>query len=366
MASDKAAPLLKDLMGADAMRCIAAAASVACPQFDAPGFLRAALDGLETLSVMARVARAADCLHAGLPDDHRQALAAVLAMAPMLPAGFVSMVLPEWVGRHGRGDYQASMAALKVLTRYGTAEFAIRSFLVADLDTTLTLALTWAADGDEHVRRLASEGTRPRLPWARHVEALTADPELTRPILDALRADPSAYVRRSVANHLADVAKRHPDWVLDLVEAWPREVAETRWIVTHALRNLVKAGNPRALSLLGASAGANVVLRSFSLGPSELTLGQKLLLEATLVSTTSQSQRLVVDYAIHYVKKNGVTGRKVFKLRTLDLAGRSEVHLSKRQLFADFTTRKHYAGTHEVELLVNGESMAKGRFSLTL
>jgi len=365
MPQDKeSAPLLKDLLNAQALARIGRAAAQAHPGFDERAYLAMARKGLDDLSIMQRMSRAADSLRAHLPDNYPKALKIVRTMAPLLPGGFADMVLPEFVGRHGLEHFDLSLEALRELTPYSSAEFALRPYLAQDPDAVLAQALRWAEDDNEHVRRLASEGTRPRLPWARRLPLLVAEPQRTRPILEKLQADPSDYVRRSVANHLNDIAKDHPEWVLELLEGWPTQQTETKWISKHALRNLIKAGHPRALKLVGATLGAKVKLGAFEVRPAALRLGQTLQLSATLVSTSRQPQKLVVDYAIHYVKKNGESSRKVFKLRTLELAGGAELVLEKKQTISDFTTRVHYPGRHAVELLVNGLTVAQGHFEL--
>jgi len=365
MAQDKeSAPLLKDLLNAQALARIGRAAAQVHPGFDERAYLAMARDGLEDLSIMQRMSRAADCLRAHLPDNYPKALKLVRRMAPLLPGGFADMVLPELVGRHGLEHFELSLEALRELTPYSSAEFAIRPYIAQDPETVLARALVWAGDANEHVRRLASEGTRPRLPWARRLPLLMAEPQRTRPILEKLQADPSDYVRRSVANHLNDITKDHPEWVLDLLEDWPTQQSETKWIARHALRNLIKAGHPRALQAVGATLGAKVQLTSFDLAPKVLRLGQALQLKATLRSTADRPQKLVVDYAVHYVKKSGETSRKVFKLRTLALEGGAELALEKQQTIADFSTRVHYPGRHAVELLVNGLTVAHGHFEL--
>lgn len=363
---NEAAPLLKEALNAKALAQLANAAALAHPGFDKRAFLAMARKGLDELSILQRMSHAADSLRAHLPDDYLRALRIVRRMAPQLPGGFLAMVLPELVGRHGLDHVDTSLEALRELTRYSSSEFAIRPFLERDPHTVLAWAERWAQDADEHVRRLASEGTRPRLPWARRLPLFIAEPQHTLPILQQLQADPSDYVRRSVANHLNDITKDHPEWVLDLLERWPTQQAETKWIAKHALRSLVKAGHPRALKLVGATPDAQVKLKSFAVAPATLRLGQTLQLNATLVSTAKQPQRLVVDYAVHYVKKNGERSRKVFKLRTLSLDGGAELTLAKAQTIADFTTRKHYAGQHGVELLVNGVCVAQTHFLLGL
>jgi len=361
---EESTPLLKDLLNAKVLARIADAAQQTHPAFDRKAFLAHTRRGLDDLSIMARIAHAADGLREHLPADYPRALAVVRRMAPHMPGGLPGLVLPEFVGRHGLAHFELSLDALRELTRYSSSEFAVRPYLAQDPATALTHALRWAEDDNEHVRRLASEGTRPRLPWARRLPLFIAEPKHARPILERLRADPSDYVRRSVANHLNDIAKDHPDWMLDLLESWPTDQPETGWIAKHALRILIKAGHPRALGLIGATSNVQLALDNFEVKPATLRLGQRLQLSAALRSTARASQSLVVDYAIHYVKKNGETSRKVFKWRTLPLEAGATLALDKQQTVRDYTTRKHYPGMHTVELLVNGMHVGASRFRL--
>lgn len=197
------------------------------------------------------------------------------------------------------------MQALAFFTTFGSAEFAIREFLRRDPQRTLAVMETWSRDDNEHLRRLASEGSRPRLPWSFHLDALIADPTLAAPILENLKADSSPYVRKSVANHLNDITKDHPGWVLDRIESWSLESRQTAWIAKHSLRTLIKKGDRRALGVIGAGAKAQVLVKEFSVHPRKIVLGEKLTLSLTMESTASKSQRLVVDYVVHYVKKSG-------------------------------------------------------------
>jgi 3-methyladenine DNA glycosylase AlkC len=256
------------------------------------------------------------------------------------------------------------MDALAELTRFGTAEFAIRPFLAQDSARTLAVMARWSHDENEHVRRLASEGCRPRLPWAARVPALKADPTLGAPILETLKADPSLYVRKSVANHLNDIAKDRPDWLLDRLATWPADDPHTKWIIRHALRTLIKHGDPRALALIGVRHGAAVDVVRFSVEPRTVRLGDTIAIAADLHSTSPDDQRLVVDYRIHYARAGGKTAAKVFKLRTFDLAAGDSAALSIRQAIRDFSTRRHHPGRHAVELIVNGETQASGEFHI--
>ena len=222
----------------------------------------------------------------------------------------------------------------------------------------------WSLDENEHVRRLASEGCRPRLPWSFRLAQIQGDPTLAAAILDNLKADESLYVRKSVANHLNDITKDHPEWVLDLIEGWSLENKHTAWIAKHALRSLIKQGNQRALAIIGASGKAEVEIVEVKVEPALIRLGEKITLSFVVKSTVAESQRLVIDYAIDYVKANGSTSAKVFKLKALTLPGKAIEQVSRGQQIKELTTRKHYVGVHAVHILVNGERLASTSFEI--
>lgn len=365
MTDETPAPaLLKDILGPQALATIADAGVAASARFDRAAFLAAASAGLEALSIMERARHIADALRQALPVPYPAALDILRAMAPRLTHGFQAIAVTEYVARNGLGDAPRSLAALADLTRFGSAEFAIRPFLAADSAGTLAVMRGWCDSDDEHVRRLASEGSRPRLPWAARVPALKADPTLAAPILEALNRDESAYVRKSVANHLNDIAKDRPDWLVERLAAWPGNDARTRWIIRHALRTLIKQGDARALALIGVGAGAAVTVLHFSVTPEAVRLGEAIAIRADLRSTAGAAQRLVVDYRVHYARSGGKTGAKVFKLRTFDLGAGEAVTLGTRQIIKDFSTRRHYPGTHALELIVNGQIVAHAAFDL--
>ncbi len=363
--TDKTTPaLLKDILGPKALAIIADAGVSASTRFDHAGFLSAASDGLDTLSIMERVRHIADALYVALPRQYMDALEIIRAMMPRLTHGFQAVAVTEYVARYGLDDFDRSMDVLADLTRFGSAEFAIRPFLLQDTERTLAVMKRWTSSADDHVRRLASEGSRPRLPWASRIPALRDDPTLAAQILEALKADPSAYVRKSVANHLNDIAKDRPDWLLDRLSEWPIDDPHTAWIIRHALRTLIKKGEPRALALIGVGHGASVTVRRFSIGPHVVRLGETIVIDAELASISPDDQRLVVDYRIHYARAGGKTAAKVFKLRTFDLPAGQTAELEIRQAIRDFSTRRHYPGRHEVELIVNGLTMANTAFEI--
>lgn len=358
MTNDESPKLLKEALNTEAMYTLAQVAKNAAPNFNEAKFLELALVNLHELSIMERMAQAADALRKCLPEDFLEVLKAIRTMAPSLPCGFVSMTLPEVIGRHGLAHLDESLDMLEWLTPFSTAEFAIRPYMEKHLDMMLNKAMVWAKHPNEHVRRLASEATRPRLPWAKRLPALAANPELTRPILVALKADESRYVQKSVANHLNDIAKEKPEWVLDLLESWPKNSDRTLWITRHAVRNLIKAGNERALNLMGAKASVDAAAK-FSVDQGSIPLGQQIRLFASISSLSDEVQNIVLDYAVHFVRPNGKVSRKVFKWRAFALEARRSLKLEKWHRFVDLTTRKHIAGMHNVELILNGSTIAE-------
>ena len=355
---------LKDIFDEARFRHMAQETSAVWPEFDAERFLALAVVGLDALGIMQRVRRTAECYRATLPGDFEAATDILCRLGPRVNHAFAAIALAEYVALCGRDDFDRSMAALRHLTRFGSAEFAIRPFLRDEPGRTLKILRGFAEDENEHVRRLASEGSRPRLPWSFRLSAFAADPSLAFPILERLKADPSLYVRKSVANHLNDISKDHPDWLLDRLEAWPRDDPQTAWIVKHALRTLIKKGEPRALALVGATGEAQVQVDGFSVTPETVRLGSHVTIAAEIVSISDETQHLVADYAVHYVKKNGGPSKKVFKLKKFDLPAGGRQALSIRRAIRDFSTRTHNAGHHRVELMVNGKVLAEGGFEL--
>lgn len=361
-----ASPLLKEIFNRERLRHIATETAAVRPGFDIGRFLTLATQNLDALGIMQRLRQVATSLHQTLPGSFPENVEVLHALAPRIGHGFASIALPEYVALYGEEHFNLSMESLRFLTRFGSSEFAIRPFLARDLRRTLGVMETWARDDNEHVRRLASEGCRPRLPWSFQIRELVADPSPVANILETLRSDPSPYVRKSVANHLNDITKDSPAWVLERFEAWPMDDAHTAWIVKHALRTLIKKGDPRALALIGAGGKPDVRIDGFGVAPAAITLGQHIRMDARLVSTADEPQRLVVDYAVHYVKKGGSPSRKVFKLKTVELAPGAACDLTVGQTIRDFTTRRHYAGRHLVELMVNGEVLAESGFDLAV
>jgi 3-methyladenine DNA glycosylase AlkC len=370
-------PAMKDGLGPEAFGRLAAALQAGWPAFPAERFLARATAGLEPLALKARVAHGIAALHAVLPAEFPEA-ATVLARvadaglpAPERPdalSGFAAWPLIDYAAVHGLEHPDAALPLLRRLTPLFSAEFAIRPFLARHKERTFQYLSDWVDDPDEHVRRLVSEGTRPRLPWGERVPALMGAPSPAWPLLERLRDDPSAYVRRSVANHWNDVAKDHPEAVLDVLERWRADAPPPRErLVRHAARSLVKAGHPRALALDGVDAGARVEVLAFgpepgsgpsAEGPPRLMLGQTLAFGARLRNPGERAVEVVADYAVHYRKANGTLSAKVFKGGRFRLAPGEERAWTKRHAFRAVTTRVHHPGPQRLTLQLNGRAAA--------
>lgn len=261
-------------------------------------------------------------------------------------------------------DFKDCLALLAELTPRLTGEFAIRRLLARDPDAALQAILAWTEHPDEHVRRLATEGTRAYLPWAVRVPALVQRPWATLPILDALYRDPSEYVRRSVANHLNDLARHAPDVVVSTAAGWlGAPDANTAWVVRHGLRTLVKKAHPGALALQGF-VPASVAVTGLRLDRDVVAMPQDLGFEFEISNTGTGDARLAVDYAVHYRKANGSQSVKIFKLTALTLGAGETRLLAKRHAFRPMTTRVHHPGMHALELQINGVRHGRAEFRL--
>lgn len=342
------------------------------PQFDSRRFVQLSPQ-LAALEMKSRIRLICDYLHSHLPQDYKSALR-ILLKATTAPhpkydslKGFDLWAFTEFVHRYGLEDLDASLRALHTLTQRFTGEFAIRPFLIHRQEETLAVLKRWAHDKNYHVRRLVSEGSRPRLPWGEVLQAFIKDPKPTLALLEELKYDDELYVRKSVANHLNDITKTHPDLVLRTLKSWskncPAEHQEkVDWITRHALRTQIKAGNPKALRLLGYHTDAEVRMSDLKLRKSKVKAGDYL--EFSFSLTSRQMAKVVVDYAIHYKKSNGGNSSKVFKLANKELPAREPIVISKRHSFKPVTTRRLYSGRHIVEILVNGRSLGRKEFQV--
>ena len=341
--------------------------------FDHDAFLTDALDGYQALELTPRAWQIAYALGRHLPQDYERAIEILIAsLGPKLEVAeltgidvFIYMPHVFFVARFGVEHFEASMHAQYELTQRFTAEYSIRVFLETYPEWTLGRLQEWAFDSNVHVRRLVSEGTRPRLPWAPRLRAFQDDPRPVLELLDLLKDDPELYVRRSVANNLNDIGKDNPASLIETCRRWMRDATPERsWLVRHALRSAVKRGEPEALEILGFLPATGVRVRDIHIAPAVASIGDSVTFIVDLRNEGSTTKQLLIELRVHFVKANGRPSPKVFALKELDLQPHGSVRLAKTISIAQHTTRTHYPGQHRVEVLVNGRASGAGVFDI--
>jgi len=371
----------KNLVSQALVRAAVGPLQRAWPAFDGERFAALATAGLEALELKARAMQVCDALEATLPADFGAAadvIEAALAppsesVDPAAPGaladglrGWILWPVGEYIARRGQEDPERALAALHAITQRFTAEFAIRPFIVRHPQRVFATLQRWASDPSPQVRRLVSEGSRPRLPWGLRLQALVLDPSPTLPLLAALQDDPSEDVRRSVANHLNDIAKDHPDLVVRwLQQHLPGASPARRALLRHASRTLIKQGHPGAMKAwgLGAAWRGEAVLK---LTPRRVRLGGELNLTLHLRSTHARPQRLAVDYVVHHVKADGSRTPKVFKGWQIELPPHGTTTRAKRHSLRPVTTRRYHGGEHALSVQINGRTVAAANFTLVM
>ncbi len=273
------------------------------------------------------------------------------------------MFFPDYVEVYGQDELEVGLDALAFFTTYASSEFAIRPYILKHQDLVLERMFQWTASENFHLRRLASEGCRPRLPWAMALPSLKKDPSPILPILEKLKGDETDYVRRSVANNLNDITKDNPAVTLEKAEQWFGQTKETDWVVKHACRSLLKQGNTRALVLFGFQEPAAISVSNLRLDKDSVKIGDAFTFQFDLHNESKNTSKLRLEYIIDFVKKNGKTSPKVFQI-TENTFKPGLHHFSKNQSFKDLTTRKHYPGIHCLRIKVNGAEKAAISFQL--
>ena len=326
--------------------------------FDKHAFIKAALGpGWEELELKGRMRRITLSLGATLPSEYGKAIDILLAIYDTC-GGLPYIFFPDFVEVYGLEDWERSVAALAKFTRMSTSEFAVRPFVKRDQARMMAQMLAWADDPDEHVRRLASEGCRPRLPWADALPALKRDPEPIIPILEKLKADPSEYVRRSVANNLNDISKDHPERVVEIAKAWIGDNAHTDWVLRHACRGLLKAAHPEVMALFGMAPPTGVTVESWTVTPDTVAIGDSVRFAYAIRVPQGEPIKLRIELAAYFVRTTGKNYRKLFKLSEKVVGGGTLQEGGRSFSYADLSTRKHYPGLHKLALVVNGQEMA--------
>lgn len=320
-------------------------------------------DSWNELPLKKRMRHITNCIYKTLPKDFDEAIAILKAVAPRVNESLAGIIFPDYVEVYGLEEWDISMDALEFFTKYSTSEFAVRPFVIKNQPAMIEQFLKWSKSENEHVRRLASEGSRPRLPWGISLVDLKQDPSPIFPILENLKEDPSLYVRKSVANNLNDISKDHPDAVIKIAVKWNGQNEVTNWIIKKGLRTLLKKGNEQALELVGIKRNENIHVLNLTVAQS-VKIGDCFSFSFDLQSNDNQARKIRIEYVIHYVKANGKLSPKQFKLSEITLSPGELKSYQRNHNFRDLTTRKHYPGKHSVSLIINGEVKETAEFNV--
>lgn len=355
---------LKNMYTEEFLRLLGDRVQTAYSSFDTSGFIRQVMDGKwDELELKERMRRISLTLKAFLPSRYEEALDILFAIDEHC-SGFPYLFFPDFVEVYGQGEehWDLSMKALERFTCKSSAEFAVRPFLLREPERMMRQMMAWAGHQSEHVRRLASEGCRPRLPWGQALPMFKRDPAPVLAVLELLKADPSLYVRKSVANNLNEIAKDHPDIIIATARRWKGTHPDTDWIVRHGCRTLIRKSSPEVMALFGYANEMDgvplVTQASFTTDPAVLKLGDSCELSYVIQLREGEPVRVRIEYGIDFVKARGQVSRKLFLLSDKIVSGGTRLTGTRTHRFADLTTRRHYPGMHRIALLVNGQEAA--------
>lgn len=357
---------LKDTLYApDIVRTIAESLKTVHPEFQVEPFLQSVFsENWEQMELKQRMRHITLCLKQWLPETYAEAVEVMMQASPRV-SGLIVLSFADFVELYGLEHWELSMRALETFTKSCTSEYAIRPFLELDPGRGMQQMLLWAGNENEHVRRLSSEGCRPRLPWGMALKKFKKDPAPVITILEKLKNDPSIYVRKSVANNLNDISKDHPVLVLDLCESWYGKSANTDWIIKHACRTLLKSGNRRAMLLFGFGDPEHISIPVFKGEEETVSIGKQNRFGFRMVINEKKSKKIRLEYLVHFVKSNGKTSPKVFQISE-KVWQPGEHTVTFNHNFTDRTTRKHFPGVHRFDLIINGEKKAETSVNLEI
>jgi len=362
--------LLKDLYSPSFYDRFSGILQQILPDFDKKRFIADIFDeAWPARELKERMRHTSQVMHQFMPDDFEKA--AVLlenTIECLIREGFRGssiefMFFPDYIELYGIGHFEASVKSVEFTTRFISCEFAVRPFILRYGDRMIQQMLCWSQHPDHKVRRLASEGMRPRLPWAMAVPALKKNPAPILPLLENLKNDPSDWVRRSVANNLNDISKTHPDIVLSIAHAWQGISRETDAIIKHACRSLLKQGHPEILAYYGLQS-EHLVVSDACIQNRQLKTGDDLHFSFAVRSSAQIPQTIRMEYGIYYLRQSGQHSRKVFKISERQIEPGEVLHIARKQSFRIITTRKFYPGPQYLSVIVNGQEQAKLDFEI--
>ncbi|MDQ3141046.1 MAG: DNA alkylation repair protein [Bacteroidota bacterium] len=363
--------LLKDLYTDEFFRTLTGALSQCVNKFDGPLFQKLIFDKhWKHKELKDRMRHVAATLYTFLPKKYSEACRIIIDVIKLLEINerkapsFLYMFFPDFLEKYGINHFSVTIKAMEKISPFTSCEFAVRPFLLKYPEQMMAQMIKWSQHKNEHMRRLSSEGSRPRLPWAMSAPFLKINPKSIIPILVNLKSDPSEYVRRSVANNLNDISKDHPKFALSIFNDWIGINKNTDQLIKHAARSLLKSGHPKAMNLFGLKQTINVDVLDFKILTPKLKIGQDLIFSFSVIHTEKKPQLLRLEYAIYYLRLNGSYSKKVFKLNEKEYFPNHPVEINKKQSFKLITTKTFYLGAHKISLIINGIELNQLEFTL--
>lgn len=350
--------------------------------FDAREFVSQIMDNeWENRELKQRCMHITTILRKFLPADYKEAIAKILELLDYVKNtqpdfskiddtkfGLTleyGLVLDNYVEQYGLDDYETSVKAIEKITQFTSCEFSVHPFIIKYPDEMMQQMLVWSKHEHWGVRRLASEGCRPRLPWAMALPNLKENPAPIIPILENLKNDPARFVRLSVANNLNDIAKDNPQTVIDLVKRWQGESKEVDWIIKHGCRTLLKQGNQEMMELFGFNSTVKSIrIENFQISIPQVKVGESLEFSFNLLNKNNKRTKIRLEYGIYYQKANGTLTKKVHKISEKEYAENSTTQITRKHSFRVVTTRKLHPGLHQVAVIINGNEFEKYDFEL--
>jgi len=367
------AELLKDVFNDQFFDTYTKVLKVVIPDFDTDQFLASVKDdSWKSKELKQRMAHLALHTSGMLPIQNQDKVRTIYTIVNELRSSgvkdqnFAYLFMADLIPAYMLEDLQLSIPVIEFMTIFTSFEFAGRQYFLQYPKEMMTQMLKWSEHTHPYVRRYASEGCRPRLPWGLQLKQFVSDPSPIIPILENLKDDPSEYVRKSVANNLNDISKDHPDLVIDLIKKWKGKTKNTDWILKHASRTLLKKGHHEVLELFGTSSKTWFVLSHFEISHHQLVLGDTLTFDFKIVNKEETSAKFRLEYVIYFIKSNGKRSKKIFKISEPIIVSGHELVGAKNHKFIDLTTRKHYAGIHKIAIVVNGVECAGKEFEVIL
>jgi len=353
---------LKDLYSKELLHLVAQEFETQYSLFNKKAFIQDVLsNGWKDLELKDRMRRIAVILGRYLPSNYADAIEILLPVSKKF-SGLEHMFFPEFIERFGLDHFKISMNALQHITSGSSSEFAIRPFIIQSPKKTMQQMAKWSRSKDEHVRRLASEGCRPRLPWAMALPDYKRKPKPVLNIIENLIDDKSLYVRRSVANNLNDISKDNPHLVIDIAKKHLGKSDNVDWVIKHACRGLLKQGNKTVLALFGYQDVEHIILKNFKVDK-KVRLGEKFNFEFELNSKAKNLGQLRIEFMLGFMKKNNKISVKIFKISEGEYL-QAKKHITKYFSFKTISTRKYYIGEHTISIVINGNKIASESFKL--